>query len=148
MAKSKSAKEKVKTRMFETALGTTVIAGKDEESNELVVSEAASQELLIHTEAPGSPFCNIKVNNPTQEDIYETAVFCAKYSRAWKQTKKKKDVVVNIFYKRDTKKDAGMKKGCFAVSKSKKLKVKKEDVLEFEKDLECVKSGKCEEEEK
>lgn len=140
--------KEVKFRKYCTLSGKDVVCGKDAEQNELVVAQSGDSESVLHTKAPGSPFCNIKVNNPTQEDIYETAVFCAKYSRAWKQTKKKKDVVVNIFYKRDTKKDAGMKKGCFAVSKSKKLKVKKEDVLEFEKDLECVKSGKCEEEEK
>lgn len=133
--------------MFETALGTRVIAGKDENSNEIVVEQAKQQELLIHTEAPGSPFCNIKSDSPTQEDIYETAVFCAKYSRAWKQAKRKKDISVHIFFKRDTKKEAGMKKGCFAVSKFKTLKVKKQDILEFEKDLECAKSGKCGEEE-
>ena len=139
MARSK---EKIKTRMFETALGTTVIAGKDEESNELVVGQAKSQELLIHTAAPGSPFCNIKSDSPTQEDIYETAVFCAKYSKDWKQAKRKKDILVHVFFARDTKKESGMKKGCFAVSKFKELKVKKQDILEFEKDLECAMSGK------
>ena len=71
--------EKIKFREFETSLGTMVYAGKDESSNEKVVEQALPQELLIHTEAPGSPFCNIKSNNPTQEDIYEAAVFCAKY---------------------------------------------------------------------
>jgi predicted ribosome quality control (RQC) complex YloA/Tae2 family protein len=137
---------KIKFREFETSLGTMVYAGKDESSNEKVVEQALPQELLIHTEAPGSPFCNIKSNNPTQEDIYEAAVFCAKYSQAWKKAKKKKDVPMNVFYKRDTNKEKGMKTGCFGVSKMKKLIIKKEDIEEFEKDLNDAK--KCIDEEK
>lgn len=128
---------KVKFRKFLTSSDVEVLAGKDEDSNDALVFQARSEEMLLHTKAAGSPFCNIKSNKPSQKDIEETAIFCAKYSKDWKQNKK--DIIIHIFYARDTKKEKGMKIGCFAVSKFKEIKVKKQDILDFEKELEEIK---------
>lgn len=117
-------------RKFTTSSGKLVLAGKDAEQNEKVIEQAQKEEFLLHTELPGSPFCNIKSpeEEVSKEDIKETALFCAKYSQAWKKAKTKKDVIVHIFLRKDVFKDKDMKTGTFGVKKLKSLTVKKEDI--------------------
>ena len=69
----------------------------------------------------------------SKEDIKEAAVFCAKYSQEWRTSKK--DIIVNKFLRSDMNKEVKMKAGTWGVKKQEKLKVKKGDILNFEKVL-------------
>lgn len=115
-------------RKFTTSSGKQVIAGKNAEQNEEVVKLAETRETVLHTESAGSPFCIIK-GNADKKDIKETAVFCAKYSRQWKQAKSKPSIVkVHCFKAKDIFKEKGMKTGTFGVRKAKIIIVKKGDI--------------------
>ncbi len=120
--------KEIKFRKFCTSSGKDVVCGKDAEQNELVVAQSGNSEAVLHTKAPGSPFCNIK-GKATKADLSETAVICAAFSKEWK--KGKKDIEVHVFKGNDIFKDAGMKTGTFGVKKAKSLKVKKEDIIKF-----------------
>lgn len=106
-----------------------LLAGKDENSNEDLVKQAKPEEYVLHTVAAGSPFVNVK-GEANKEDIKEAAIFCAKFSRDWKQHKK--DIEVNLFKKKDMYKLKGMKAGTFGVKKLEKMIVKKQDIENFE----------------
>lgn len=123
--------EKIKFRELITKSGTRVLAGRDEKSNERLVAQVEKDEEVFHTASPGSPFVNIKIKGkPKLGDIKEVAVFCAKYSREWK--KNKSDVIVHQFKGKDIYKKKGMKIGTFGVKKVKIIKVKKNEILNFE----------------
>ncbi len=115
-------------RKFTTSSGKIVLAGKDAEQNEKVISQAKPSEKVLHTEAPGSPFCNIK-GKASKKDIREAALFCASYSRAWKQGKK--DTYIHVFSGKNIYKTKDMKTGTFGVKKHKKLIAKKADIKKF-----------------
>ncbi len=85
----------MKFREFKTSSGKLVLAGKNEKNNEELVAQAESDELVFHTEKPGSPFVNIKDESPSSDDIKEAAIFCASKSQDWRDNKK--DVKVNCF---------------------------------------------------
>ncbi len=119
-------------RAFKTSSGKIVLGGKSAENNERLVEETKPTEIVLHTEKPGSPFVNIK-GKATKQNIKESAVFCAKYSKDWRDNKK--DVLVHIFKGGDIYKNKSMKTGTFGVKKFKVIKVNKEDVLNFEKKL-------------
>jgi len=121
-----------KFREFVTSSGLKIFGGKNAESNDKLVYEAKPNDILLHTSEPGSPFVNIG-ESPSKTDIKEATIFCAKYSQNWRD--KKTDVIVNIFLKKDTKKDKKMKTGTWSISKQDKIKVKKADILKFEKEL-------------
>jgi predicted ribosome quality control (RQC) complex YloA/Tae2 family protein len=87
---------------------------------------------MLHTDAPGSPFVNVG-EKPTKKDLKEAAVFCAKYSQDWRDSKK--DVVVNKFLRGGMDKSPKMKAGSWSVKKQEKVRVKAVDVLKFEKVL-------------
>ena len=123
----------VKFREFVTSSGLKVFGGKDSENNDELVWEAGSKDILLHTEIPGSPFVNLG-EIPSKGDIKEAAIFCAKYSQAWRDSKR--DIAVNKFLRSDMNKEKKMKSGTWGVSKEEKLKVKKADILKFEKELE------------
>ncbi len=115
-------------RKYCTASGKTVLAGKNAEQNEMVVAQSGSNEVVLHTKAPGSPFCNLK-GRATQKDIKETAIFCAAFSRDWKQNKG--NVEIHVFKGKDIFKEADMKTGTFGVKKAKSVIVKKQEILKF-----------------
>jgi predicted ribosome quality control (RQC) complex YloA/Tae2 family protein len=122
-------------REFDTSSGKQVFVGRDAENNEELVKQINNNEFVLHTARPGSPFVNIKSpsSEVSKEDIKEASVFCAKYSQDWRDNKK--DVVVHIFLGKDISKGKDMKQGTFGVKSFKEIKVRKEDVLEFEKML-------------
>jgi len=115
-----------------TTSGKDVICGKNAEQNELVVSQSGDDEVIVHTKVPGSPFCNIK-GNATREDVKETALMCAAFSKDWKQNHS--DVEVHIFKGKDLFKRADMKTGTFRVKNTKSIKAKKEDIEKFLKSV-------------
>jgi len=124
MADSKN----INFRKFCTASGKDVLCGKSAEQNEFLVAQSEKEEIVIHSKAPGSPFCNIK-GKATEKDIKETAVICAAFSKAWKTNKS--DIEVHVFRGKDVFKSAGMKTGTFGVKKVKSLMVKKENIQAF-----------------
>jgi len=118
-------------RWFFTSSGKLVIGGKNAEQNEQVIKQTKPKEIVLHTKAAGSPFCNIK-GKADKKDIKEAAVFCAKYSREWKKAKEKKSVEIHYFKKKDIFKKEDMKTGTFGVKKFKAIKVNKEDIEKIE----------------
>ncbi len=124
----------MKFREFTTTSGKLVLAGKSAESNEELIKQVDDSEYVFHTKEPGSAFVNIKSdkNEVNKEDIKQAGVFCARYSQDWRDNKK--DIIVHVFLGKDIFKDKKMKSGTFGVKKYKEIKVKKSDVLEFEKD--------------
>lgn len=121
-----------KFREFVTSRGLRVLGGKSDENNEELISQVGKGEIVLHTKSPGSPFVNIK-GEPTKKDVLEAAVFCAKFSRDWRNNKS--DVVVHVFNAEDIYKDPGMKKGTFGVKKFYEILVKAKDIKKFEKFL-------------
>jgi len=113
--------------------GKSIFAGKNAEQNEKIIAQAGKNEYVLHTEKPGSPFVNIKADakDTTKEDLMEAAVFCAKFSQAWKKPKIKKDVEVHVFLGKDIFKAGDMKTGTFGVKKVKKILVKKSEIENF-----------------
>jgi|SRR3989344_160601 len=108
--------------------GTLILAGKNDESNEQLISQVEDNEEVFHTKEAGSPFVNIK-GKAKNSDIRIAGIFCAKFSRDWK--KNKKDVIVHQFKGKDIFKEKGMKSGTFGIKKFKTIKVKKGEIEKF-----------------
>ena len=125
----------VSFRQYKTSSGKVVLLGKSAETNEALVNQVENREILLHTNAPGSPFTNIKSDEEdlSKEDLYESAVMCAKHSQDWRDNKR--DVNIHAFSKTDVFKTKDMPLGTFGVKKFKEIKVKKQDILEFEKGI-------------
>ncbi|MCF7910687.1 NFACT RNA binding domain-containing protein [Candidatus Pacearchaeota archaeon] len=118
---------KKKFREFITSQGTTILVGKDAKNNEELIEQVEADEIVLHTEKPGSPFVNLK-GKAKKGDIKEAGIFCAKYSQDWRDNKT--DVVVHKFLGKDIYKNKDMKLGTFGVKgKPKKIKIKKSDIL-------------------
>ncbi len=118
-------KENHKFREWFTSKGSYVVAGKNSKNNEELINQVEPEETVLHTELPGSPFVNIK-GKATKEDIRDAAIFCAKHSQAWRDTKN--DVKVNVFRGKDIYKEKNMPEGTFGVKKSLTILVKKKDI--------------------
>ncbi len=82
-------------RWFFTSNGYLAIGGRDASTNELLIKKHMSKnDLVFHTESPGSPFFLLKLNkninemsveerNKLEKDIQEVAQATACYSKAW-----------------------------------------------------------------
>ncbi len=119
-----------KFRELVSKRGTLILAGKSSENNEELVKQIEPNEEVFHTALPGSPFVNIK-GKPKPGDIKEAAVFCARYSKDYRDNKS--DVIVHRFSGKDIYKKKGMEQGTFGVKKMKSMKIKKQWIQEFEK---------------
>ncbi len=115
-----------------TSSGLRVFGGRDSENNDKLVLRAKPNDVLIHTVLPGSPFVNVG-SDASKVDIKEAGIFCAKFSQAWRDSKG--DVSVNVFRRCDMVKDKRAKEGSWSVRKSDEVRVRKGDVLGFEKRL-------------
>jgi predicted ribosome quality control (RQC) complex YloA/Tae2 family protein len=122
----------VNFRKFVTNSGLEVFGGRDSENNDKLVFEASPNDVMLHTSAPGSPFVNVG-EGASKTDIKEASVFCAKYSQDWRDSKR--DVVVDVFLRKDMDKDKRMKSGTWSVKGGEKIRVKKGDILKFEEAL-------------
>ena len=120
----------MKFREVVLASGRKVFGGKSAENNDELVRVAGRNDLMLHTQAPGSPFVNVG-EKPSKKDLKEAAVFCARYSQDWRDNKR--NVVVNVFFRRDMKKGIFSKVGSWKVGKAESVVVKKSWILEFEK---------------
>ena len=107
----------MKFREIELPSGTIAFMGKNAENNdELMKKFKGLDNVILHTVAPGSPFCVIGELRPGKKDIAFAATACAFYSQDWRENRK--DTKVNIF----TGKDLGwkwkwMKPGIWKVKK-------------------------------
>ena len=111
--------------------GARLLMGKDERSNDELMKEFEGKEnIVLHTSSPGSPFCVIENLNPGKKDVYEAGIVCARYSQGWRDNKD--DVKVDVFTGRDISKPKKYKPGSWKVKKSKKINIKKSDILKFE----------------
>ena len=120
----------MKFRKITTSRGTIILAGRDAKNNEELIAQVGKTEEVFHTAKPGSPFVNIK-GKPKSGDIKQAAIFCARYSKDWK--KSKKDVEVHRFKGRNIFKEKEMKLGTFGVRKFRRIKVRKNDIIKVEK---------------
>lgn len=76
-----------KFHWFTSSEGFLCIGGKDATTNEIVIKKHTDKDdVVFHTEAPGSPFFVIKAEDkkPGEATLNETAIATASYSRAWK----------------------------------------------------------------
>lgn len=105
-----------------TKKGTLLLAGRNAKNNEELIGQVQPDEIVLHTEASGSPFVNIK-GKPKFGDVKEAAIFCARHSQDWRDNKK--DVLVHRFTGKDIYKDKRMKTGTFGIKNFKIIKVKK-----------------------
>ncbi len=108
--------------------GTIFFAGRNDQNNEELISEAKPEEYVFHTKAPGSPFVLIK-GIPKHGDLKEAAIVASRYSRNWKQNPG--DIVVHKFQGKDIYKTKQMKIGTFGVKNANTIKVKKNDIINF-----------------
>jgi predicted ribosome quality control (RQC) complex YloA/Tae2 family protein len=107
--------------------GTKILLGKNEKNNdELMELYKSKSNTILHTVAPGSPFCVILKSKPLKKDVYEAAVACASKSQDWRDNKT--DVKVHRFTGKDAKKPKGMKTGSWTVRNAKTINVKKQDI--------------------
>ena len=126
------AEKKIKFREIILESGTKILLGKDEKSNEELVKKFKGKEnLILHTSKPGSPFGVIEKEKPSKMDLNLSGSAVASYSQDWRDNKK--DVVIHVFDGKKVFKRKGMKIGTFGVKKFKRIKVKKEDIINFEK---------------
>jgi predicted ribosome quality control (RQC) complex YloA/Tae2 family protein len=76
-----------KFRWFISSEGFLCIGGRDATTNEIIVKKHAEKDdIVFHTEAPGSPFFVIKTEGKKvgEKTLKEAAQATAAYSRAWK----------------------------------------------------------------
>jgi len=115
-------------REWFTSTGMRVLAGRNSKNNEELIAQIEAKETVLHTALPGSSFVNIK-GIATKEDIRDAALFCAKYSQAWRDTHN--DVKIHVFRGADIHKEKNMKEGTFGVKKKKEIVAKKADILKI-----------------
>ena len=118
-------------RQFELSSGTKIFLGKNAENNdELVKSFKGKENVILHTIAPGSPFCVIDKINPTEKEIKESAIICASKSQNWRDNKS--NVEVHQFAGTDVKKPIFAKAGTWKVNgKLKVISVNKKEIQKF-----------------
>ncbi len=107
-----------KYKWFFTKSGKLVVGGKSADSNDSLLNELKKmrKELVVmHTKAPGSPFCTIiaPVNTVSNQDLDECAVFTGCFSRAWKEGKS--TAKVHSFKLSQLSKESTMKEGSWNV---------------------------------
>ena len=118
-------------RKFVSKKGIVFLAGKNAENNDDLMKIFRNKDnIILHTNSPGSPFCVIEKLNPSRNEIYEAGVFCSSYSQSWKNNKK--DVKINVFTGKDISKKFWMKKGTWRVKNAKTITIKRLDLLKFE----------------
>ena len=107
-----------KYRWFFTKSGKLVYGGKSAIQNEEIVGKLMKDKedlIVMHTKDPGSPFAIVKspINELTQSDLDECAIWCASFSRKWREGAM--SAKVDIFKKSQIKKRSNMKDGTFGV---------------------------------
>ncbi|MFA5071571.1 MAG: NFACT RNA binding domain-containing protein [Candidatus Pacearchaeota archaeon] len=125
----------MKYREFNLSTGTKIFLGKDAESNDELVGEFKGKgNVILHTVAPGSPFCVIDKIDPSEKEIKESVIICASKSQDWRDNKS--NVEVHQFTGSDVKKPFFAKSGTWKVGgKLKVISVKKIDIERYKKQI-------------
>ena len=130
----REARDYMSYRWFFTSDGKLVVGGKSEEQNELVLRYFKKPHYTImHTSKPGSPFMIIQSDDPSKKDLEECAVFCACFSKEWKNVRKGGKIDIDVFKGGDVFKSRDMKTGTFGVKNKKKVKAKPELMIIIQK---------------
>ena len=121
-----------KYRWFYTSSGKKVVGGKSATQNDELLKEITSEKekyYVMHTSSPGSPFSVIlaKMNQVTEKDLEECAVFTGCFSKEWKA--KKKEARIDIFISEQLSKDKEMKEGMWRVKGEVKHKTVKLELV-------------------
>jgi len=108
-----------KYRWFFTKSGKLVYGGKSAEQNESIITQIMKGKkdcIIMHTKIPGSPFAVIASSpeKASEDDLEETAVWTACFSRAWRNGLYKTQI--DIFNAGQLNKKKNMKPGTFGVS--------------------------------
>ena len=105
-----------KFRWFYTSEGFLCIGGRDATTNDIIIKKYVSDDdLIFHTEAPGSPFFVIKCEGktPGEKSSEEAAIATASFSKSWSQGFSTAEVYcVNPD---QIKKELGLPKGSFMI---------------------------------
>lgn len=74
-------------RWFHASTGELVVGGRDERSNEALVSHHVDKnDVVFHAEIRGAPIVVVKSpGNPSPEALGQAAQFAASYSRGWRE---------------------------------------------------------------
>ena len=121
---------KMKFREYITKSGISIWIGKDKKQNEELINIfMRKKNIIMHTAAPGSPFCIVDSLKPSKRDLKEASIACARYSQDWRNHKA--NVSVHVFSGKTIYKRKNMPLGTFGVKKHKIIKVKKEDILKL-----------------
>ncbi|MFH1210966.1 MAG: NFACT RNA binding domain-containing protein [archaeon] len=105
-----------KFRWFISSEGFLCVGGRDATTNDIVVKKHLDKnDVVFHTESPGSPFFIIKSESKKPGDITlnEAAQATASFSRAWRNKLAATDVY--SFSPDQIKKEFGLPKGAFMV---------------------------------
>ncbi|MBI4919395.1 DUF814 domain-containing protein [archaeon] len=77
-----------KFRWFISGEGFLCVGGRDATTNDIIIKKHTDpQDIVFHTESPGSPFFVIKTEGKkvSEETLNETAIATASFSNAWKR---------------------------------------------------------------
>jgi len=106
-----------KYRWFFTSSGNLVVGGKSALQNDEIINVMKGKKIdftIMHTSSPGSPFSIIfSEKEPSPNDLHESAIFTASFSKAWKSLRKNEEI--HIFKISQLKKGWGMKTGTWGV---------------------------------
>lgn len=105
-----------KFKWFVSSEGFLVIGGRDATTNDIIVKKHAdSDDVIFHTELPGSPFVIIKSDGktPGKVTIEEASIFCASHSRSWSE--QRGTAQVYMVKPDQVKKELGLPRGTFMV---------------------------------
>jgi predicted ribosome quality control (RQC) complex YloA/Tae2 family protein len=105
-----------KYRWFISSEGFLCVGGRDATTNDIIVKKNLDKnDVVFHTEAPGSPFFVIKCEGkkPGDATLNEAAQATASFSRAWRNKLSMADVF--SFSPDQVKKEFGLPKGAFMV---------------------------------
>jgi len=131
----------MKFREFTISSEAKIFLGKNAENNdELVKMFKGKENIILHTVAPGSPFCVIEKLNPSKEEIKEAGIICASKSQDWRDNKR--DIKMNVFSGKDVKKSLFAKSGTWKIKrKAKIIKIKKKDIEKEKKNSKLIKTS-------
>ena len=118
-------------RQFILSTGIKIFLGKNAENNdELVNKFKGKPNVILHTEKPGSPFCIMDSENPSNQEIKQAAIICAAKSQAWRDTKN--NVEVHKFTGKNVKKPLFSKQGSWKLTiKPETIKVNKKEIKQW-----------------
>ena len=106
----------MKFRWFISTDGFLCFGGRDAMTNDIVIKKHTEKDdLVLHTELPGSPFFVIKSEGKEipENTINEAAIATASYSRAWRDGFTSSEVYV--IKPEQVKKELGLPKGTFMI---------------------------------